>query len=363
MAACQPGPAAAPETDTAVPPAASPTATATLSPTPAPTVTAVPTNTPSTTPQPTATATATPTPTITPTAFPTAAATDDGLVYLEDQLLLDTQQEAPGCFGVGEISYAPTNDYFLVLLSCFEGDNEAFLFKADGSGRQKITGQWRFLNYNYYDWSPDGRYLVYQRINSCCATPPADAPPVGLVRYDAAAGEERFLMAGGGKPKWSPDGKWIAVLKSAYPRAYIDVISVDDGQTWRLDVQDYASPWTVSLAWEQTEQPEVLVLRVVQSDREKAYTLSRRPEDPPPGTPAPFTGEAAVYRVINVPSNDVLNARSGPGVGNPVVGVIPPDGTGIQITGESVSVGHSLWVPVRYQNVAGWVNQSFLAEE
>jgi uncharacterized protein YraI len=69
-----------------------------------------------------------------------------------------------------------------------------------------------------------------------------------------------------------------------------------------------------------------------------------------------------LYQVVNVAANDTLNVRSGPGADSQVVGTIPPDGTGIQITGPGVRVQESTWVPINYLGLIGWVNSNYLAE-
>ena len=182
-------------------------------PTTAETETALPTNTPM--PEPTvqpATATPTPdivitstavppTPTITPTATPAitlASASDDGKIYLEDQVVLDIQAEGLPCFPdiPAEIVYAPTYEHFLVIPACIEGDNYLYLFRADGTEKQLITGPWDFLNFNNVTWAEDGLSFVYQRINSCCLSPediPADAPPRGLVEFNVVTGEKVLI--------------------------------------------------------------------------------------------------------------------------------------------------------------------------
>jgi hypothetical protein len=117
----------------------------------------------------------------------------DGKVYLGNTVIFDMAQENLGCFDVGGIDYSPTGEYFLVVLACLEGDNDAFLFRADGSDKRRITSKWDYINYYNYEWSSDGLSFVYQRINSCCVSPwdiPTDAPPEGLVRYDVQTGQK-----------------------------------------------------------------------------------------------------------------------------------------------------------------------------
>ncbi|RMG97754.1 MAG: SH3 domain-containing protein [Chloroflexi bacterium] len=81
-------------------------------------------------------------------------------------------------------------------------------------------------------------------------------------------------------------------------------------------------------------------------------------------TPQTETAESTPrYRVAFVTADDILNVRSGPGVSNPVVGTLPPDGKGIEITGSGVVVISSTWVPIRAGTLTGWVNSRFLTED
>jgi hypothetical protein len=66
-----------------------------------------------------------------------------------------------------------------------------------------------------------------------------------------------------------------------------------------------------------------------------------------------------LYRTFN----ESLNVRSGPGTNSAIVGQIPHPGQGIEITGSGVAVTDSLWVPVRYQLLTGWVNSYYLMEQ
>lgn len=64
------------------------------------------------------------------------------------------------------------------------------------------------------------------------------------------------------------------------------------------------------------------------------------------------------YRVVSVAADDVLNIRSGPSAGYPIVGLIPPRGRGVLIIG-----GCDEWCRVNYDGVTGWVNGRYLAPE
>ena len=182
-----------------------PTATAAPSQTSSvlPTETAVPTQTstaPATaTPKPTETAvpaTATSTPTMVPLV--TAEYQNNGTITLDGNVIFDIAAESIPCFPdiPAEIVYSPTNEHFLLIPACIEGDNFLYLFKADGTEKQIITGPWDFLNFNNVTWADDGQSFIYQRINSCCLSPediPADAPPRGLVEFNVVTGEKVLI--------------------------------------------------------------------------------------------------------------------------------------------------------------------------
>jgi len=93
---------------------------------------------------------------------------------------------------------------------------------------------------------------------------------------------------------------------------------------------------------------------------------------PPTPTPAPVQPTATslpvppysgTYMVVNVASDDVLNVRANAGVSHPIVGVIPHNGTGVQVTGAGEQVDGVLWVPIKYKEIAGWVNSNYLAHQ
>jgi uncharacterized protein YraI len=70
---------------------------------------------------------------------------------------------------------------------------------------------------------------------------------------------------------------------------------------------------------------------------------------------------AAVYRVIGVAANDVLNVRQGPGARFPVVGTLPPDSRGVRLASAVECVG--VWCQANFQNASGWVNTLYLGTD
>ncbi len=75
--------------------------------------------------------------------------------------------------------------------------------------------------------------------------------------------------------------------------------------------------------------------------------------------PAPLLA-ATTYQVVFVDAQDVLNVRSAPGINNNLVGSLAPDADGISITGPGSMTAGSIWVPIEYAGLAGWVNSRFL---
>lgn len=168
---------------------------------------------------------------LSPTSIPVEAIFgQDGRVYLGDLMILDPLGKNLGCFGGGKISYAPTREYFLVVLDCFEGDNHAFLFRANGDDKRQITDEWDYVNYYDFEWALDGQSFTYQRINDCCVAPPPDAPPAGRIRYDVRTREKNlvsdtvtssdiqviFLRPSCGKTYYIQSGKTIELRYGAW---------------------------------------------------------------------------------------------------------------------------------------------------
>jgi uncharacterized protein YraI len=67
--------------------------------------------------------------------------------------------------------------------------------------------------------------------------------------------------------------------------------------------------------------------------------------------------------VVHVASNDVLNIREGAGVKYKIVGTIPYNGRGIQITGGGVKADNATWVTIIYNGISGWVNSYYLTQQ
>ncbi|NND01739.1 MAG: hypothetical protein HKN91_03045 [Acidimicrobiia bacterium] len=79
------------------------------------------------------------------------------------------------------------------------------------------------------------------------------------------------------------------------------------------------------------------------------------------GASAAFNEDAAVYRVVGVAGDDVLNVRSGPGIANEIVAMYGHDYEAVLTTGNGWTTPNgSDWVEVTDAQFKGWVNKRFL---
>ena len=78
---------------------------------------------------------------------------------------------------------------------------------------------------------------------------------------------------------------------------------------------------------------------------------------------APEGTAEVTFRVVNVTEEDRLNIRAGPGIKYDVIGKIPKDERGIRVTGAGVQADNTIWLPISYKGISGWVNSFFLAKE
>ncbi len=80
------------------------------------------------------------------------------------------------------------------------------------------------------------------------------------------------------------------------------------------------------------------------------------------GKKGPATGrrldQRARYSVFN--TGDGLVVRAAPGVKAKEVGRLASDAKDVQITGAGRLSGRAIWVPIKHDDLSGWVNQNFL---
>lgn len=278
-----------------------------------------------------------------------------------------------------EIVHAPGARYFAVVFGCFEGDGRILVYRADGAEEQWVTGannDWLSSNH-LYTWAPDGQRLVYHRGLGCCLMLP-DASPDGLVLYDVPTRQKKFLFSVSFSQlplSWSPDGQWLAYTDyggitttttgNFHSGLVLYLVNNDGTRRWGLEVSLEGTPEESTLWWEQPDLTAPPILHYEPAvDAPHSYTIlaevlpTTNMEELGPPLPS-----AALYRVTQVASNDVLNVRAAPGAEQVLAGTIPADGVDVQVTGLGQELGTEFWVPIQHADLQGWVNSFYLASQ
>jgi hypothetical protein len=104
-------------------------------------------------------------------------------ISIDGQTLLDSIQDK--VLRIQGYQYSPDKKHILVLACGYEcNDNLGFLFNSDGSGKRSISSRWDFILQSAVEWSEDGRYIFYYRINSSGAETPKRPPRPGWTEVD-----------------------------------------------------------------------------------------------------------------------------------------------------------------------------------
>jgi hypothetical protein len=82
----------------------------------------------------------------------------------------------------------------------------------------------------------------------------------------------------------------------------------------------------------------------------------------PPRMPPPDI-EPGPYAVVGLALDDTLDVHAAPGNDQAIVGTIPPYGTSLQVTGQGREAGGLAWAPLSSQELEGWVDSAFLAQQ
>jgi photosystem II stability/assembly factor-like uncharacterized protein len=89
-------------------------------------------------------------------------------------------------------------------------------------------------------------------------------------------------------------------------------------------------------------------------------TPTNAPTQTPTPAPVTLTGP---YAVVGVAPSDVLNIRSGAGIGNPPIDSFAPNAVNVMRTGPTASADNATWVEVQNPvGGTGWVNSYYLTE-
>ncbi len=298
-----------------------------------------------------------------PTTAPASATVANGRVLLNGSVILNPATEAPLCPDVFRINYAPNSQWFVVLLKCAQVGNEAFLFRVDGSQKRHLTGPNDFVVADRLLWSPDSRWLVYERDNELIGPPENGEPDTGIVRYDVQTGDKLLLLArvSFNAATWSPDSRYLGFTVTVYPDnvTHVYLLRADGSGLWELQSVAVYDIDAV-LSWEvDSASQSMLTYFSPKVSTEVDYQVSEQPAAAL-GQGWQTVAPLSPYYVTGVAGNDVLNMRAGPGVNNSIVYKLVPYGSHIFLTGQARDVGPSHWVEVTFVGSKGWVNRKFL---
>jgi TolB protein len=94
-----------------------------------------------------------------------------------------------------------------VFYSFRHGTRDVFVMTADGGSERRVTDD--PAQERYPDWSPDGNSLVFQSDES-------GRQELWVISREDRSSEwsapRQLTFDGGGYPRWSPDGRWVAYL-------------------------------------------------------------------------------------------------------------------------------------------------------
>jgi len=176
---------------------------------------------------------------------------------------------------------------------------ELFVASSAGGDERQI-GKCQDFNYNYFDWTPDGRNLIFNERE-------ADGPRAqSLFTWDLESGEKRALQyqrAAGDQDldaHYSPDGRWIAFRRGVSPYSDLFVMPSSGGDVRKItniSARIFGYTWMSDnrtlIYSSNLHGPYALYTLDVASGRTQALGIS------PAAFPhASRTGDAVVYEIV-----------------------------------------------------------------
>lgn len=114
---------------------------------------------------------------------------DRSQLMLGGRVLLEAK--ADGFRSILAVQPSPTGGHALVIACGFEcTDNIGFVLNAEGSEKRKFTAAWDYILQAKAEWSEDGQWVFYYRVNSTGADPPPKAPRKGWVQVNVKTGKK-----------------------------------------------------------------------------------------------------------------------------------------------------------------------------
>jgi Tol biopolymer transport system component len=136
-----------------------------------------------------------------------------------------------------------------------------FTINPDGTGLRQVTHPRKGVLHDQADWSPNGRWIAFQRVGEVCT--PSECPRDRLFKVRADGGDLTQLDKGLGcspsycpgdyQPAWSPSGKKIAFYRDTGGGAVVGLFVMRTDGTHTRQVtekftptkyEDYAPQWS-----------------------------------------------------------------------------------------------------------------------
>ena len=171
---------------------------------------------------------------------------------------------------------------------------------SSGGGDERQIGKCQDFNYNYFDWTPDGRKLIFNERET-------DGPRAqSLFTWDLETGEKRALdyqRAAGDQDldaHYSPDGRWISFRRGVSPYSDLYVMASSGGAVRKItniSARIFGYTWMsdsrTMVYSSNLHGPYALYALDVASGQTQALGLS------PAAFPhASRTGDAVVYEIV-----------------------------------------------------------------
>ena len=167
---------------------------------------------------------------------------------------------------------------------------------------------------------------------------------------------------------YSPNGKHFVVIGCGYECTdNIGFLFRADGTRKRTFTARWDVVFDDKLEWS-TDSSKIYYFRINSTGAEPPR--SAPPEgwvvlDVATGRKGPATGrrldQRATYSVFD--TADGLAVRAQPGAKAKELGSLPSDARGVSITGAAKLIGRALWVPIKHNELSGWVNQNYLYKQ
>lgn len=186
-----------------------------------------------------------------------------------------------GCFvDTVTATYSPDYQYITIAKRCIanEGHESVYLVHSNGVGLVRTI-----VGYDGYEsgtnrpieWAPDSKSLIYFR--SAGFSDAHIEVFTGIFRYDIETAEREYLAPMWGPYKWSPNGKWIAILdeRSNLECKVLYLLDSQGESLWELDSICEDLGVNTELLWQSAEgSSDVLVM--LQKERENQNIISTK---------------------------------------------------------------------------------------